>query len=113
MLATLIQRYDKKSFYFLCSSRVRDELKFYRLSYATFYDCINIFKTFLNNKMSIFKEYGAFKEYLVIIVGLFFLFLLKKTCCGHSIEAPHKHMLWVLMRSTSGISNEYSQDTFY
>ena len=27
---------------------------------ATFYDCI-IFKPFLDNKMSVFEEYGAFK----------------------------------------------------
>ena len=36
MLATLIQRYDKNHF----NSRMR--LKFYRLSGATFYDCIKI-----------------------------------------------------------------------
>ena len=39
-------------------------MKFYRLSGATFYDSINtIFKfiePFLDNKMSIFEEYGAF-----------------------------------------------------
>ena len=58
MLATLIQRYDKTS----------DKLKFYRLSGATFYDCINtiyrFIKPFLDNKvskMSIFEVYGAFK----------------------------------------------------
>ena len=38
---------------------------FYRLSGATFYDCINtiylFIKPFLDNKMSIFEEYGAFK----------------------------------------------------
>ena len=43
------------------------ELKFYRLSGATFYDCINtiyqFIKPFLDNKMSVFKEYGAFKGY--------------------------------------------------
>ena len=26
------------------------------------YDCINILKPFLDNKMSIFEEYGAFNE---------------------------------------------------
>ena len=39
-------------------------MKFYRLSGATFYDCIHIIhqfiKPFLDNKMSIFEEYGAF-----------------------------------------------------
>ena len=44
---------------------MRDELKFYRLSGATFYDCITILyqfiKPFLDNKMSIFEEYRAFK----------------------------------------------------
>ena len=46
-------------------SRMRVKLKFYRLSAATFYDCINtiyqFIKPFLDNKMSIFEEYGAFK----------------------------------------------------
>ena len=36
-------------------------MKFYRLACTTFYDCINIFKPFLDNEMSIFEEYGAFK----------------------------------------------------
>ena len=39
-------------------------MKFYRLSGATFYVCINtiyqFIKPFLDNKMSIFEEYGAF-----------------------------------------------------
>ena len=62
MLATLILRYDKKNHFI---SRTRDLLKFYRLSGATIYDRINIIyqfiKPFLDNKMSIFEEYGAFK----------------------------------------------------
>ena len=40
----------------------------YRLSGATFYDCINtiyqFIKSFLDNKMSILEEYGAFKDSL-------------------------------------------------
>ena len=40
VLPTLIQRYYKKSFHFWSSSKTRD-LKFYRLSDATFYDRIN------------------------------------------------------------------------
>ena len=60
MLATLIQRYDKKSLNFLSSSRMRDYLKFYRLSGATFYDCINtiyqFIKYFFDNHISIFEE---------------------------------------------------------
>ena len=39
-------------------------MKFNRLSGATFYDCINaiyqFIKSLLDNKMSIFNEYGAF-----------------------------------------------------
>ena len=62
MLATLIQRYDKNHF---CFDPVQ-ELKFYRLSSATFYGCINtihqFIKPFLDNKMSIFEEYGAFND---------------------------------------------------
>ena len=61
MLPTLIQRYDKKSFHFK-NERLNE---FYRLSGATFYDCINtiyqFIKSFLDIKMSIFEEYGAFK----------------------------------------------------
>ena len=53
MLATLIQRYDKK----IISFQERD--KFHRLPGATFYDCINtiyqFIKPFLDNKMSIFR----------------------------------------------------------
>ena len=60
MLATLIQRYDKNHFI----SRTRDLLILYRLSDATFYDCISsiyqFIKPFLDNKMSIFEKYGAF-----------------------------------------------------
>ena len=53
----------KKSFH------VKNErLKFYRLSGATFCDCINtiyqFIKPFLDIKISIFEEYGAFKKQL-------------------------------------------------
>ena len=47
MLATLIQRYDKKSFHFWFSSRMGDYLKIYRLSSATVYDCINTIYQFV------------------------------------------------------------------
>ena len=44
-------------------------MKFYRLSDATFYDCINtihqFIKSFLDKKMYIFEEYGAFKAFSV------------------------------------------------
>ena len=61
MLPTLIQRYDQKSFHFK-NERPTEILQ---LSGATFYNCIDtihqIMKSFLDNKMSIFEEYGAFK----------------------------------------------------
>ena len=45
---------------------MRDYLKFYRLSDATFYDCINNVYIILLNfswiKISIFEEYGAFND---------------------------------------------------
>ena len=51
----------KKSFH-VKNERLTD---FYRLSGATFYDCINSIHRFINsfwdNKMSIFEEYAAFK----------------------------------------------------
>ena len=44
--------------------RKKNHFKFYRLSDVTFYDCINTIyqftKPFLDNKMPIFEEYGAF-----------------------------------------------------
>ena len=59
-ISELIQRYDKKSFHFK-----NDRLtEIYRLSGVTFYDCIiryQFIKPFLDNKMSIFEEYGTFK----------------------------------------------------
>ena len=58
-----------------------DQLKFYRLSDATFYDCINtmyhFIKPFLDNKMSIFEEYGAFN-----IFSLLFTFKIYKAFAG-------------------------------
>ena len=62
MLPTLIQRYDNKSFHFWSTSKTR-LTEIYRLSGAIFYDCITtiyqFIKPFLDNKMSIFEEYGA------------------------------------------------------
>ena len=69
-LATFIQRYDKKSFPFK-NERLFEILQ---LSAVTFYDCINtiyqFIKPFLNNKMSIFEEYGTFKvcKHLKILI---------------------------------------------
>ena len=62
MLPTFIQRYNKKVISFLIQFKNERlfELKFYRLSDATFYDYINtiyqFIKPFLDNKMSIFEE---------------------------------------------------------
>ena len=51
---------------FWSTSKTSDELKFYMLSGATFYDCINtkyqFIKPFLDNNMPIFEECGAFKQ---------------------------------------------------
>ena len=59
MLTILIQRQDKK-FHF----KKERLTEIYRLSNASFYNCINTIyqfsKPFLDNKMSIFEEYGAF-----------------------------------------------------
>ena len=84
---------------------MRDKLKFYRLSDATFYDLINtiyqFIKPFLDKKMSIFEEYGAFKAPITTAaqhIGLTFyvnymlcktLFPLKnKTKKKKSLECP-------------------------
>ena len=47
-------------------------MKFYRLSGATFYDCINTIYQFIKpffdkKKISIFEEYGAFKPHFYIV----------------------------------------------
>ena len=65
MLPTLIQRYNRKPFHFLIQFKIRDKLKIYRLSDATFYDRINTIQQFIKpftdkKKMSIFEVYGAF-----------------------------------------------------
>ena len=66
ILPTLIQRYDKKSFNFLSTSKTRDWLKFYKLSDATFYDPINtiyqFIEPFLDKKYLFVEEYGAFNH---------------------------------------------------
>ena len=60
MLPTLIQIYDRKSFHFK-NKRLTEILQ----TGAIFYDCISTIYQFiipfLDNKMSVFEEYGAFK----------------------------------------------------
>ena len=52
-------------------SRMGDKLKSYRLSGATFYDCIitiyQFIKSFLDNKLSKLEEYEAFK--IAVLAG--------------------------------------------
>ena len=64
MLATLIQIYDKKN---IISFQERESNRsFTGCQDARFYDCINtiymyqFIRPFLNDKISIFEEYGAF-----------------------------------------------------
>ena len=61
MFAILIQRYDKKKSFHFKNERLTEILQ---MSDATFYDCVNtiyqFIKPFLDNKMSVFEEYGAF-----------------------------------------------------
>ena len=61
------------------------DVKFYRLSGATFYDCIDtiyrFIKHFLDNKMYISEEYGAFRY-----------------------QIKHSHLLYVLLPSSGGVS---------
>ena len=52
MLATLIQRYDTKSFHFK-NERLNENLQTVNIIYQ-------FIKPFLDNNMSIFKEYGDF-----------------------------------------------------
>ena len=65
MLATLIQRHNKKSFRFELSSKMRltEILQAVRRHVN---DCINTMynfvKAFLDNEMSIFEEFGAFNK---------------------------------------------------
>ena len=69
MLATLIQRYDKKN-HFIFDPFQKRKSDFYRLSDAIFYDriipCINLLNLSWI-KMSIFEEYGAFNITLLLL----------------------------------------------
>ena len=71
MLGTLIPRYSKTIILFLIQfkkERLTEILKAVRYhilwSYNTIYQFI---KSFLNRKMSIFKEYGTFKPHFYIV----------------------------------------------
>ena len=50
-------------------------MKFYRLSDGTFIDSINTIyqaiNPFLDNKMSLFEEYGSFKRDILLLDGQF------------------------------------------
>ena len=61
MLATLIQRYDKKIILFLIQFKNKRLSEILQAVRCTFYDCINTAYNLLNLsiKTSIFKEYGA------------------------------------------------------
>ena len=65
MLATLIQTYDKKIIQFFIQFKNVRLAEINKLSDTTFCDCINsiyqFIKPFLDNKMFIFEEHGAFK----------------------------------------------------
>ena len=61
MLATLIQRYDKKSFHFKNETEILKTVEYHIfMIFSTMYQFI---KPFLDNKMSITEKYGAF-EYI-------------------------------------------------
>ena len=65
MLATLIQRYDKKSFHFK-NERLTEILQAVRCPiWWLYYTIYQFIKSFLDNKMSIFEGYGAFKWYSI------------------------------------------------
>ena len=51
-------------------------MKFYRLSGASFYDCINIFEPFLENKMYIFEECVVFYHASSLFVIVWILFVI-------------------------------------
>ena len=61
MLATLIQRYDEKKSFHFKNERQTEILQAVR---CHIFDCIHtiykFIKSFLDNRMSIFEEYGAF-----------------------------------------------------
>ena len=65
MLATLIKNTIKNHFIFI---QLKNERLTVKLVRCTFHDCINtiyqLTKPFLDNKMSIFEEYGAFNHAL-------------------------------------------------
>ena len=74
-------------------SRTIDRLKFYRLSVATFYDCItNIYqfiKYSFDNQTSIFEECGVFKApFRIVADEILFLFYIfeNKSCISRNIS---------------------------
>ena len=88
MLATLIQRYDRKSFHFK-NKRLIEILQTVRYH---IYDCINticqFIKPVLDIKMSIFEEYRAFNSLFKIKKNknIFFFQVLQLVECGQIIE---------------------------
>ena len=67
MLATLIQRYDKKKVISFFIQFKNERLTIYKLAGATCYDRINTIYQFIKpfsdkKKLSIFEDYGAFKK---------------------------------------------------
>ena len=101
ILATLIQRYDKKNHFTLTT---RDSLKVYRLSGAIFYDCMNtiykFIKPVLGNKMFILRNMEPLNKCYVWrcerdlrITRLLMLILLHSL--ERLIESPH----WVVSLS--------------
>ena len=71
MLAALIQRHNKKIFWIQFKNERLTEILQAVIRHVNdrINTTYNLTKPFLDNKMSIFEEYGAFKQSMVINIG--------------------------------------------
>ena len=94
MLPTLIQRYGKKSFHFK-NERLTEFLQAVREPFFNDYFntiCQSI-KSFLDNKMSTFEEYGAVGTYIVQSIAKTRLFKYIENFTSKNLEFSDKKTL--------------------
>ena len=80
MLATLIQRYNKKIISFFIQFKTERLTKFYWLSDSTFYDCINTMYQFIKPFLDEKDEECLFLRNMKTSIN---------TPCGYSLEVLH------------------------
>ena len=84
MLPTLIQRYDKKSFHFK-NERLTEILQAVRCHTYCINTIYQFIKPFLDDKMPVFEEYGAFKLVYVYVCQPFVCSVKNRRFLGHML----------------------------